>query len=739
MKILKCILSSFGKFTNKEIEFSNGLNLITGLNESGKSTIHKFIEGMFFGFLESNKTRKVYKAEYDLYKPRHKNEYYGSMIILFENNKYLIERNFLKNHQSVTVTNLDTGTDITNTLDLDNGTKLPDLTYFLKINQSLFTNTVSVSQLFNQTDKTLSEVLVEKLTNMHSTKDEFISLTSIIKNIDDQIEDIGTTRAPTKPLAKALSNIDNLKNELTQSTEIYNQINQESIELLQLKTELKDLENSYNKVINQIKIYDNYQLYETYNKAILIKEQIDKYTKLLEPLMKYKDINEDDYNKAIIIESEIKAIKQRVDDLNTIISSSKHQNINLQELKKDYIKAKGYDQRSNQNPKPSLIFLLISLFSIIAVIPTKLFIKDNSLNVLIPLIAFIVFLTTLLLFIYFNQKNKELNEEKSNLNKILEKYEIINITDLEALYHKHNSINEQYNTNKDQLAIKNKQLQDEIQNQNKLFLNNKVNTLEELKDAVSKNKEYHNNISELKHHKERLSDLIKNQSLDDYKQRIDLSLVKVDIPKDIDNLKIQREDLNKEILDKTRKIQTIESNINYLESNNREVRIIETDLQKAEDLHKELNDKSKAYKLAKKVLEDLGEEIRYEFAPKLNEEISKIIKRITNNKYNDIKLDRNIDIKMYDTQTNSLESIKSYSTGTIDQIYISMRLGIINLISNQSIPLFFDDSFVNYDILRLTKILEYLEKESQNRQIILFTCHHREQELLNKDINIIEL
>lgn len=49
MRICELVLRNFGKFTDKRIELSNGIQLIYGENESGKSTIHSFIKGMFFG------------------------------------------------------------------------------------------------------------------------------------------------------------------------------------------------------------------------------------------------------------------------------------------------------------------------------------------------------------------------------------------------------------------------------------------------------------------------------------------------------------------------------------------------------------------------------------------------------------------------------------------------------------------------------------------------------------------
>ena len=49
MKITELILKNFGKFTNKQILLSDGINIIYGENESGKTTLHTFLKGMLFG------------------------------------------------------------------------------------------------------------------------------------------------------------------------------------------------------------------------------------------------------------------------------------------------------------------------------------------------------------------------------------------------------------------------------------------------------------------------------------------------------------------------------------------------------------------------------------------------------------------------------------------------------------------------------------------------------------------
>ena len=49
MRILDVYISGFGKFHDTDITFQDGLNIVYGKNEAGKSTIHTFIRSMLFG------------------------------------------------------------------------------------------------------------------------------------------------------------------------------------------------------------------------------------------------------------------------------------------------------------------------------------------------------------------------------------------------------------------------------------------------------------------------------------------------------------------------------------------------------------------------------------------------------------------------------------------------------------------------------------------------------------------
>ena len=82
------------------------------------------------------------------------------------------------------------------------------------------------------------------------------------------------------------------------------------------------------------------------------------------------------------------------------------------------------------------------------------------------------------------------------------------------------------------------------------------------------------------------------------------------------------------------------------------------------------------------------------------------------------------------------------STGTIDQMYLSLRLSALNEISNESLPIILDEALAYFDDDRIANILKYLKTNFENNQIILFTCSNREVEILKKlniEYNLINL
>ena len=76
--------------------------------------------------------------------------------------------------------------------------------------------------------------------------------------------------------------------------------------------------------------------------------------------------------------------------------------------------------------------------------------------------------------------------------------------------------------------------------------------------------------------------------------------------------------------------------------------------------------------------------------------------------------------------------VERLSTGTIDLIYLALRISAAKEISNENIPIIMDESFAYYDSDRMTEILKYLSN-LENRQIVIFSCSEREIEIMERE------
>ena len=184
MKITELVLKNFGKFTDKRILLSDGLNIIYGENESGKSTVHTFLKGMLFG-MERKRGRGAASDTFSTYEPWENPNYYAG-VVRFEcgGRHFRLERNFDRYTKGGTLLCEDDGEE----LSLEHG----DLEILLGgMSESDYENTVSVGQLRVQTGSSLAAELKNYAANYYATGNSEIDLDgalSILKERKKEIE-----------------------------------------------------------------------------------------------------------------------------------------------------------------------------------------------------------------------------------------------------------------------------------------------------------------------------------------------------------------------------------------------------------------------------------------------------------------------------------------------------------------------------------------------------------------------
>ena len=151
---------------------------------------------------------------------------------------------------------------------------------------------------------------------------------------------------------------------------------------------------------------------------------------------------------------------------------------------------------------------------------------------------------------------------------------------------------------------------------------------------------------------------------------------------------------------------------------------IEEDLAVAEHHFAELEKNRLALEIALETLEKLSRQQQEVLAPQLNAAVEQRFLRLCAGRYEEVKIDPDFQIWVRDADTAELRLADHLSRGTQDQLYFSVRFGIMDLVSSpeEPCPGFLDEPFAAYDPVRLREAFEVLAVEAERRQLILFTC-----------------
>lgn len=324
-----------------------------------------------------------------------------------------------------------------------------------------------------------------------------------------------------------------------------------------------------------------------------------------------------------------------------------------------------------------LIMALILIINVVVYFVNKNAIKNDVLNILnyciIPIYLVLVFL------IEFNkstQIKKVINKEQEEFN--------------------------------NELILINKQIEildDEIKNINKEIENEQANSDNEIEIEINKLKESLSgkiNIDEL---------------LDNVNE------------KNIDTITYEAQDkLNKNKVE----LQTIKYEENNISEKLENLATLKEEFDKLVEDKEELIKRNNEINLAKNFLNEAYINMKNSITPKFTENMSKNISKISNNKYTKVGINEEKGL-IVENEFGEYIPAERLSVGTIDQLYLSLRLSMIDDLSEENLPIILDEAFAYYDDYRLENILKFLNENMNNHQVIIFTCTKREQEILNKN------
>lgn len=614
MLIKEIQINNFGKLKNRNIELKNGINVIYGENESGKTTLLKFITSIFYGVSKNKNGKRI--SDFERYTPWEEGEFSGKIKYKLDNNEeYEVYRNFTKKNPQI-LDNLGNDVSKNYTIDKTSGNKF----FFeqTKVDEELFNMAMVIMQQEVKLDEKKQNTLIQKASNIMLTGEDDVSYKKIMSKLNKkQTEEIGTEKSPTKPLYLTKQRIENL-----------NKNKRELEEILPKQYELDD-------------------------KKAKIEKEIAEGEKELELL---QDLGQ--------MQSETKLEEEKIN----INIKSKEEIENKRKEEENNLNNKKTEKIEKKNLKTLYIIpILLTIFSIIL-----FFINQKIFSYIGIIIDIISIITVSLMNIKENKKyNKIKEEEKREKNNIRNKIEVLEneIKEKEKIINeKQNELDIKINLKKENLKRKFKEIKD-IDN----YFNKKINS----EDILNEQKY----INELK--------------------------------LDLTRLEMQRKDILTKLENKAQ---------------------IEEELENLEEKLEELMNDNDSINIAKEAIERAYLKMKENVTPKFSINLSNAIQKISNGKYKTVKVNEEAGL-IVETENGNYVPADVLSVGTIDELYLSLRISSINELTKENMPIILDETFAYFDNERLEKVLEFLNKEYQNRQILIFTCTKREDEIL-KDMNI---
>ena len=148
------------------------------------------------------------------------------------------------------------------------------------------------------------------------------------------------------------------------------------------------------------------------------------------------------------------------------------------------------------------------------------------------------------------------------------------------------------------------------------------------------------------------------------------------------------------------------------------------------DLPSPEDEEIEAINLALEKIDEASGAIRGQLGTRLRERTSEILCEITDGKYSELLVDDQFHIRV--NLESRLVDLERLSRGTVEQVYFALRMASGELMCGEErLPVILDDVFGMYDEERLAAVLHWLE--AQNRQIIICTCSHREEEIMQAE------
>ena len=711
MKIKKLRINAYGNIANKEIDLKNGINIIHGANESGKSTILSYIVNSFYGISKTKDGKDI--SDYDKYKPWNSDEFSGRIAYeLDDGEEYEVFRDFKKKNPKIYNKNLE---DITDRFEMD---KKEGSKFFIEqigIDKQMYTSTVVSMQEEVRLDDKNQNILIQKIANLAGSGDDKVSYKNALSKLQNKLRDeIGTNKTSQKPINILNNQIDELNRKISEIkpniNKKYEIDNQKEI----INNNLKGLEIE-KKILEEINIKNK-------NKLDYLKEKDIKEASKNENLKHLEDLKREE--KSVLAE------KASIDkQKNEISKGLEEKKVEQSQVEQEIILAHEQQSITNDKEKKSnfIIYYAILIISILLSVIGIIALDNYIISIIFGTIALIDLIVLISKKIKLNKRIKEINiqsefKKKEKIKELEEEKEYI----LKEIQRITKELEKQV------------EKQDEINSKNSM-LHGQILLLENTNTTLDKD------IKDIEENLLKLQNINQEEIINNFKDKIDNDkLLKIINNTDSETeLKNLENNINNEKI-KLKGLEIEENTI--IPQLDTMVEMEETLEAKKEDWNN-LKKQEEIINLTIENLEQAYEEMKNTITPKFTNNLSKNINQISSGKYNKVSINDETGMIVENSRGEYINA-NNLSTGTIDQLYLSLRLSMLEDLSKESLPIILDETFAYFDNTRLENAINYLIKLTQedenykNHQVIIFTCTDREKQILEKNdykYNLVEI
>jgi DNA repair exonuclease SbcCD ATPase subunit len=252
-------------------------------------------------------------------------------------------------------------------------------------------------------------------------------------------------------------------------------------------------------------------------------------------------------------------------------------------------------------------------------------------------------------------------------------------------------------------------------------------SFEAWQDLAAKAKNYRDTWQSRATLEEKLAVVLRGDSFDELQRRVEEDGSGLPKPsRDEDSVKADLRAITTEWEDLSQRAHDFHIQITRIAAGVRPLNEVEEEVAEVRARVVALEREMEAASYAAALIEEVARDRHARIAPAMANLAGSYLSEITGGLYSELLISRELRITIRIPQTESLndDPERRLSKGTVDQIYLALRLALVRSLSEggESIPLLLDDPFANYDDVRLRRALELLQRIGNSNQVLLFTC-----------------